>query len=747
VSDVVHLKAQAAKPEAANDTTAIDCTDFVHDGADGLKTLYLLVEGAHCGGCVRRIEGALNSFEDVANARMNLSTRRLTVSWRGPAVRANVLARAVAGLGFRVLPYDPVSAAGDYEREGRALLRAMAVAGFAAANVMLLSVSIWSGSVEGMDWVTRDLFHWLSALIALPAVVYAGRPFFNSALRALARGRANMDVPISLAVVLASAMSLVETLRGAEHAYFDSAIMLLFFLLVGRYLDHRARGKVRSAAERLLALGQAPVTVIAADGSHHARHPANVAAGERVLVATGERLAVDGAVLRGDGLIDTSLLTGETLPETVRVGEIVHAGTLNVGAPLTLQVTAVGEGTVLADIVRLMEAAEQRRAGYVAVADRVARIYAPVVHGLAAGTFLGWLILGGLAWQDALMTAVAVLIITCPCALGLAVPAVQVIASGRLMARGILLKSATALERFAEVDTVVFDKTGTLTEGRPELVNRDELAMRDLELAAAIAASSRHPLARALVRAVPRVAAAEGVRETAGSGLAVVTEAGEVRLGSRAWCGIGEATPGSARGDELELWLKEADGGPIRFAFKDRLRVDAAQVVGDLIRRGFAVELLSGDRPDAVQAIAEAAGIDHWRARCRPEDKCARLAELAAEGRRVLMVGDGLNDAPALAAAHVSLSPSSAADISQTAADAVFQGGALAAVPAVIDVARRAKRLVRQNFAAAAIYNIVTVPLAILGFVTPLIAAAAMSSSSLVVVGNALRLQARRERR
>jgi Cu2+-exporting ATPase len=747
VSDVVQLKpSPAATPAAANDSATIDCTDFVHDGDDGAHTLYLLVEGAHCGGCVRRIEGALNAFDDVTAARMNLSTRRVTVSWQGPAVRANVLARAVAGLGFRVQPYDPVTASGESEREGKTLLRAMAVAGFAAANVMLLSVSIWSGHVDGMTAATRDLFHWISALIALPAVVYAGRPFFRSAWRALSRGHANMDVPISLAVILASAMSLAETIRGAEHAYFDSAVMLLFFLLVGRYLDHRARGKVRSAAERLLALGQAPVTVIAADGSHQARHPANVAPGERVLVATGERLAVDGVIERGAGELDTSLITGETLPQHAVAGDPVHAGTLNVGAPLTLTVTAVGEGTVLADIVRLMEAAEQRRAGYVAVADRVARIYAPVVHGLAAGTFLGWVALGGMAWQGALMNAVAVLIITCPCALGLAVPAVQVIASGSLMGRGILLKSATALERFASVDTVVFDKTGTLTEGRPELVNRDGIAAADLELAAAMAASSRHPLARAVQRAVPGVAAAEDVREVAGSGLARDTANGEVRLGSRSWCGLGEDAQAASDEGDMELWLKKPEGAPVRFLFRDRLRADAGRVVAELKKRGYAVELLSGDRQAAVEKIAEAAGISNWRARCRPEDKCARLAELAGEGRRVLMVGDGLNDAPALAAAHVSLSPSSAADISQTAADAVFQGGSLDAVLQVIDVAKRAGRLVRQNFAAAAVYNVVTVPLAIMGFVTPLIAAAAMSSSSLVVVGNALRLSARRRR-
>ncbi len=746
MSDIVHLKpaSSAALADVANDADAVDCTDFVQDADDGGHRLHLLVEGAHCGGCVRKIEGALAGFDDVTEARMNLSTRRLAVGWRGQPARANTFARAVAGLGFRVMPYDPISASGAYEQDGRMLLRCMAVAGFAAANVMLLSVSIWSGHVEGMTSATRDLFHWLSALIALPAVVYAGRPFFRSAIAALRNRRANMDVPISLAVILASAMSLAETMRGADHAYFDSAVMLLFFLLVGRYLDHRARGKVQFAAERLLALGQAPVTVINPDGTRQARHPANVDLGQHVLVATGERVAVDGKVIAGDGELDTSLITGETMPRRVQSGDVVHAGMLNLGAPLTLTVTATGEGTVLADIVRLMEAAEQRRAGYVALAARVARFYAPVVHGLAAGAFFGWFVLGGMPWQDALMIAIAVLIVTCPCALGLAVPAVQVIASGRLMRGGILLKSATALERFATIDTVVFDKTGTLTQGEPNLINCNAIAAADLTLAASMAAASRHPLARALVRAAPVAPLAEDVREVPGSGLVMTRDGVEVKLGNRPWCDIDSNEQDDLNGPEL--WLRRADGTAVRFAFSDRLRDGACDVVAELKRRGLAVELLSGDRTGAVEAAARAAGIDRWRAGCRPDDKCDRLAELERQGRQVLMVGDGLNDAPALAAAHVSLSPSSAADISQTAADAVFQGGRLDAVLTVLDVARRANRLVRQNFFMAAGYNVITVPLAIMGFVTPLVAAAAMSSSSIIVVGNALRLAGRRKR-
>jgi P-type Cu2+ transporter len=416
----------------------------------------------------------------------------------------------------------------------------------------------------------------------------------------------------------------------------------------------------------------------------------------------------------------------------------VFAGTLNLGAPLTIAVSAVGEGTLLAEIVRLMEQAEQRRARYVALADRISRLYAPTVHGLALLTFLGWTFVVGVDWQIALLHAVAVLIITCPCALGLAVPVVQVIASGRLMRQGVLLKSGTALERLVRVDTVVFDKTGTLTLGRPRLRSRpsDPEALR---LAASLAGASRHPLARALAAAAPDVPVAPGVREMPGCGLSLMTEHGEIRLGSRRWCGIGE--DGSARAPEL--WLTGAGHEAGCFVFEDSLRADAAEVVAALKRQGYAVRLLSGDRAAAVAEAAQALGIDDWQAACDPSEKVAWLERLAAEGRSVLMVGDGLNDAPALAAASVSLSPSSAADITQTAADVVFQGDRLAPVLETLAVARASQSLVGQNFGLAFAYNLVTVPLAVLGLVTPLIAALAMSASSLVVIANALRLNLR----
>jgi len=739
-----------------------DLAGYVRAGEEGLSSLEVLVEGVHCGGCVKRIESTLAADPTVRRARVNLSTRRLALAWQGPAERANVLARRVQDLGFRVVPQAATWAAAGLEdrdaRQGKALLRALAVAGFAAGNVMLLSVAVWAGHFQDMGPATRGLLHWFSALIALPTIAYAGLPFFRPALAALRAGRMNMDLPISLAVLLAAGMSLFETLQGGTHVYFDSAVTLLFFLLIGRYLDHRARGKARATAGRLLALAGRPARVQREDGSEALLPADQLRPGMRVLAAAGERIAVDGRVTSGESELDNSLITGETLPAAARPGEPVFAGTLNLGAPLTLEVTAVGEGTLLAEIVRLMELAEQRRARFVELADRIARLYAPAVHGLALATFLGWVFLLGAPWQTALLVAVAVLIITCPCALGLAVPAVQVIASGRLLGRGVLLKSATALERLAAVDTVVFDKTGTLTEGRPELLDTgdDPDALR---LAASLAGTSRHPLARALVRSLPGVPLAEGVRELPGRGLSLETSKGEVRLGSRRWCGPSQVHRGED-GDAStqtfaegpELWLRVPGRAPRRFAFTDPPRADAAEVIQGLRARGLAVELLSGDRAAAVAPLAESLGITTWRADCSPADKVAHLERLAAQGatggatgratgrRRVLMVGDGLNDAPALAAAGVSLSPSSAIDISQTAADAVFQGRRLAPVLETLDVARRAESLVRQNLWLAFGYNAVSVPLAMAGLVTPLLAAVAMSSSSLLVIGNAFRL-------
>lgn len=709
-----------------------------------------LVPDIHCAGCISRIEKALNALAGVDRARVNLSTRRVGVDWRGQVADPDAVIAALSNLGYQARQFNAQAfAAVERDDYGRGLLRALAVAGFAAGNVMLLSVSVWSGAGD----TTRDLFQWISAMIALPAIAYAGRPFYKSAWRALSARQLNMDVPISLAVLLAAGMSLVETWAGGSEAYFDASVMLLFFLLIGRYLDHRMRAKARQAASGLLSLRAENATVLGCHGERRLCPLEELRPGMLVAVAPGERLPVDGLVRKGRGLIDRALITGESLPETLAPGDQVFAGTLNLDAALEVEVTAAGKDTLLAEIVRLMESAEEGKARYRRLADRAAAIYAPAVHLLAAATYVGWLIASGGDWRISLYNAIAVLIITCPCALGLAVPVVQVVASGALFRRGILAKDGSALERLAEIDHIVFDKTGTLTLGQAELLSGarlDEQPEASLRALAALAGASRHPLARALTDALKEREllpddGLEAVTEVSGCGMEARRSDERLRLGRPEWVLGGQAADLlSAQGDAGQgnscLVFRCSSQEPLFLSFADRLRPDAGATLARLKAAGLGMTLLSGDREGPVAAVAEELGIEDWQAGVQPQDKLARLAALEADGRRCLMVGDGLNDAPALAAAYVSLSPAAAADVSQVAADFLFQGDRLTPVETVWRLAVKARRLILQNFALALCYNVIAVPLAVAGLASPLIAALAMSASSLVVTANALRL-------
>jgi len=708
-------------------------------------TLVLAVDEMHCGACLRSVERAALRVSGVDSARASLAARRLSVTYDANRTGEVDVIAALDRIGFAAAPIETAKQDRGDARQ-KYLLRRVAVAGFAAMNIMLISIAVWSGEGGDMDPALVSLFRWLSALIALPTVVYAGQPFFISGLAALKGRRLNMDVPISLAIVLATGMSLYQTMLNNEQVYFDAAVTLLFFLLVGRYLDESLRVRARGEAQNLLSLQSGIATVFDKDGTQrrvaaHALQP-----GDRLLVAAGERIAADGVVHTGKGQIDQSLITGETAPATVRTGDQVYAGTLNLTRALEIEVTAADSATLLAEIGRLMIAAEQGKARYRRLADRAAQIYAPAVHGLGAATFIGWLAFGA-SWQTALTYAIAVLIITCPCALALAVPAVQIAAASRLFKRGIMVKAPDGLERIAEIDMVVFDKTGTLALGKPQLIEDEELSDDVLGSAASLAAASRHPYARALVAAAEQrlgsVAPATEVVETPGEGLAQSLRDGmEERVGSASWCGVD-----SGDSEGAEVWYRRDSEMPVCFRFADAMRPDAPETVRALKRQGFDVALLSGDRRGVVERIAEAAGIDTWHADMKPADKIAWLEnrqrqEGKGPGRKVLMAGDGLNDAPALAAAYASISPASAADISQRAADFVFQGIKLAPIVEAIDVGRRAHRMAFQNFGVAALYNAICVPLAMLGFVTPLIAAIVMSTSSILVTLNASRLAA-----
>lgn len=689
----------------------------------------LSLPAIHCAACISGVERALMRQAGVRAARVNLTLKRAQVE-ADDTTSAQDLADALTAIGFEAYELDAGTiAATQTDRAGRAILTRIAVSGFAMMNVMLLSVAVWSGASDA----TRDMFHWISAAIAVPAIAFAAQPFFASAWTALRAKRLNMDVPISLAILLAAGMSIYETSLSGSHVYFDAALSLTFFLLSGRYLDYRTRSIARSAAEELAALEVPRATLD--DGTVVAIGDLTTA--HIVRVVPGARVPVDGIITEGASELDRSLLTGETLPVGATMGTLVSAGEVNLTGPLLVQVTAAGADSSLHRLADLVAMAETSRNRYTSLADRAARIYAPLVHLLALFAFTGWVVATGDV-RHALNVAVAVLIITCPCALGLAVPAVTTAASGRLFRAGMLIKSATALERLAEVDTVVFDKTGTLTEGRPQPSNWDAIAPEARAIAMALAAGSAHPLSASLydaARASGTVAAnVSDVIEVPGQGIEAQWNGQRIRLGRAAWLGAGVL-------GQTATYLQIGDQPAVAFTFVDHLRDGAEIAVAALKAQGKDVILLSGDVPAAVADIAARVGIDAWEANCLPLGKALRVKDLSQAGRKVLMIGDGLNDTAALAAAHVSISPASALEATRVVSDIVLLGNSLAPIGDATTLAVSATRRIKENFAIAAAYNMIAIPIALAGFATPLAAALAMSTSSITVSLNALRLR------
>ncbi|MGQ3292469.1 MAG: heavy metal translocating P-type ATPase, partial [Shinella sp.] len=573
---------------------------------EGLRQSELSVPGVHCGTCITTIEAALNALPAVVRARVNLSTRRVSVVWMedmdGLRTDPQAFAAAIRDTGYDTHLFS-FAAEGDDALRNQ-LIRAVAVAGFAATNIMLLSVSVWSGA----EAATRDLFHWISAFIAGPTLIYAGRFFYQSAWNALRHGRTNMDVPIALAITLSYTVSLWETVHSAEHVWFDATVSLLFFLLIGRTLDHVMRDRARSAITGLARLSPRGAMVVRPDGTRDYRPVEEIAVGEHLSISAGERIPVDCRVLSGASDVDRSIVNGESDPLAAAPGTQQEAGAMNLTGSLLVEAVATARNSFLSEVIGLMEAAEGGRARYRRIADRAAQIYSPAVHLLALVSFLGWGFYDG-DWKHAMLVAIAVLIITCPCALGLAVPVVQVVAAGRLFAGGVMVKDGSAMERLAEIDTAVFDKTGTLTLGKPRLVDRETANRSHLALAAALASHSRHPLSLALAAAnAGPMPVIEAVSEIAGGGLEAVTSQGVLRLGSRAFaCGkslVGEEAHG------LSEVVLSRDGSVLEtFRFEDAVRTGAAEAIRALKRERVEMAILSGDRAPAVSRVAGMLGI------------------------------------------------------------------------------------------------------------------------------------------
>jgi P-type Cu2+ transporter len=694
--------------------------------------LLLSVPDAHCVACIATIEQDVTKLAGVRSVRLNLTLKRLSVDASGEVAAQDIITR-LDQLGYEAHELDPGTLSmTETDKQGRELLMRLGVAGFSMMNIMLLSVAVWAGA----DGVTRDLFHLISAVIAIPTVAFSGQPFFRSAWKSLRARRLGMDVPISLAIILATGISLFETFQSGDHAYFEAAVMLTFFLLAGRYLDFRTRAIARSAAQELAAL-EVPRAVRLRGDVEETVAVGDLAVGDLVLVRPGGRVPVDGVITAGRSEIDRSLLTGETLPLVAATGAQLCAGEVNLTGPLTVRVTAAGKDSSLHLMADLVANAESARTKYTTLAERAARAYSPIVHLLAFSAFWVWMYVTGGDARLAINIAAATLIITCPCALGLAVPAVVTAASGKLFRKGLLIKDGSALERLAIVDTVVFDKTGTLTMGMPVPTNLDIHSDDTLRVTLALASGSSHPLALALARSLRdrgiRPANVSDIAEAPGYGVQGIWRGQEVKLGRAGWVGT---THAASTGAYLSM-------GDTRhtFTFSDQLRPGAAEVVAGLKAQGKEVWLLSGDVSKPVQDMAERLGITHWQANALPQDKAAKITELQAQGRRVLMVGDGLNDTVALTAAHVSISPATALDAARAASDMVLLGRDIAPIADAVRIAKQSTKRIRENFIQSALYNVVFVPVALLGFATPIWAAAVMSISSITVTLNALRLK------
>lgn len=717
-------------------TAAVDYSALAITLENGHKRFDAAVDGMTCAACIGDIEKTLRDLPGLLSVRVNYTNRRIALEWQDETFLLETVFDRLRLKGYQLYPFEIAEQERQENETTKWLLRCLAIAGFAAMNIMLLSVGIWIGG--DIDPTTRDLFHGVSALIALPATAFAGQPFFISAFTALRARRLNMDVPISLGILLALIMSVYETVTHADHAYFDSATMLLSFLLLGRFLDHIMRQRTRAVAANLAALRAPVACAVSKKGVEQLIPVSQLKPGDLIRIRPGELVAADGEIVSGASSLDESLITGETMRRTVSSGDRIYAGSLNYEGSLLLCVMTENGASLLDEIENLLENALNMRSRYMRLADRVSRLYAPMVHIAALTTALFWLA-NGSSLHDALITAICVLIITCPCALALAVPAVQVVASGALFRAGVLLNNADALERLAEADTIVFDKTGTLTAPSQRIINLHQIPSSLVDLAANLARASTHPLARAIARERP-VGISLEANEEQGSGVSTLINGLEARLGSAHFCAMEE--------DVQKLGPLDPSVSIVAFCYgteraifqiQQKLRSDAVETIDQLRQLGFEIEILSGDRIEVVEKIACALAVDNWRGALKPADKVARLTELAQLGKKVLMIGDGLNDAPALASAYVSISPIDATKITQAAADAVFLGEPLSPIIQTIRLARRARRLMWENLALSVIYNIFAVPLAMAGLLTPLIAAAAMSGSSLLVTVNALR--------
>ncbi|MDC7717610.1 heavy metal translocating P-type ATPase [Vogesella sp. DC21W] len=727
---------------------------FVHVEDEHIREASLMLEGITCAACVWLNEHHVRKLPGVLSVDINYATHRARVRWDVRQLKLSQILEAISAIGYRAHPYDASRQEALHQKERKTALNRLWVAGLSMMQVMMYAYPVYmapDGEIES-QWLW--MLHWSSFVLTLPVVLYSAIPFYRGTWRDLKRGRVGMDTPVTIGILTAFLASLWALLNKIEHGvYFDSVSMFIFLLLGGRYLESMARRKTGEATEKLVKLIPAFAHAVPGWPQDQAQQEVAVsqlAVGDVVLVKPGETIPCDGDILEGHSSVDEALLTGESTPITKQAGDSVIAGSVNQASPLLLRLSRTGSDTRLAGIVRLMDQALAEKPRLAELADRYAVWFVTVLLLAAAATYIGWSLAG--SQEHALWVTVAVLVVSCPCALSLATPAALTAATGHMAQLGILTTRGHALETLARISDVVFDKTGTLTHGRMQLLASHGFshpnAGQALAIAAALEQGSEHPIARALLHATADSALpACGQRSNQpGQGVEADITGQRWRLGRPAF--VAGLSGSFSLPDELPasatiIALGDARGVAAVFAIGDQVRDDSAALIRALQARGLRVHLLSGDADKAVASLASQLHIADYRAAATPEDKLAYVSQLQQGGARVLMVGDGVNDAPVLARADVSLAMGGGTDVARASGDMVLMGDELGRLPQALGLAARSMHIIRQNLAWAALYNLVALPLAMAGWVTPWLASLGMALSSLLVVSNALRLTKR----
>jgi P-type Cu2+ transporter len=719
--------------------------EFVHSaGDDAHRQVTLAVDGITCAACAWLIEHRLNALEGLESSAVNLSHHRLHVVWDPLRLKLSRILAELAAIGYPSQPYEPDQAQQKLQHEERQAIRRLIIAAVAMMQVMMFSIPLYVAGPDGMSEGFHTLFHWLSLALATPVVAFSALPFFRNALRDVRTRHLGMDVPVSLAILGAYLASAYAVLSGGGEVYFDSVTMFTFFLLFSRYIEMRARRRNGHSGNALSGVLPSSAVRLEADGSERVLPANQLRPGDRIRVRPGHGVPADGIIVAGHSSLDESMLTGEPLPVTREAGETVTGGSINVESVLEIDVTHAGRDARAAGILELTDRAFASRPRIAEQASRMAHHFVLRLLIVTLGVVIAWSFIDP---SRVLWVTLSVLVVTCPCALALATPTALTACHGQMRRRGVLVTRAHAIEGLSQATRVVFDKTGTLTEGHMRLQETQVIGALDAHqagtLAAALEAHSEHPIARAFRELRDPSLRAVNVRNHTGQGLEGDIDGQHYRLGRPGFALAAPLSPPARAGQ----WLLLSRGNSAEraeplawFRLDDVLREDARETVAALHEAGLAVELLSGDGRAAVETLADEVGITTWTAEATPESKLAHIQALQAAGERVIMIGDGINDVPVLAAADVSVAMNGATDLARTRADAVLMSPRLWRIVEAMSLARLTRRLIRQNLGWALCYNVCALPLAAMGLVPPWAAALGMSASSLIVIGNALRL-------